>query len=189
MRIVAGDFGGRRLKAVPGMQTRPTTDKVKEAVFNIIGPYFDGGRSLDMFAGSGGLSIEAVSRGIDHAVLIDRQYQAIKTIKDNVTVTKAVDRFEIIKGDAPRVLERLAAQKERFDLVFLDPPYAKQQIVKDVLRCDELGLLNPACRIVCETDTNAMLPAELPGFKLLRRQDYGITVITIYQKEETGARA
>jgi len=187
MRIVAGDFGGRRLKAVPGMQTRPTTDKVKEAVFNIIGPYFDGGQSLDLFAGSGGLSIEAVSRGIDHAVLIDRQYQAIKTIKDNITVTKAVDRFEVIKGDAQRVLDRLATQQDRFDLVFLDPPYAKQQIVKDITRCNELGLLNEGCRIVCETDANAQLPETLAGFKLIRRQDYGITIITIYQKVEAEA--
>lgn len=187
MRIVAGDFGGRRLKAVPGMQTRPTTDKVKEAVFNIIGPYFDGGQSLDLFAGSGGLSIEAVSRGVDHAVLIDRQYQAIKTIQENVAVTKEPDRFEIIKGDAQRVLERLVTQDAHFDLVFLDPPYAKQQIVKDIGRCDELGLLNPDCRIICETDTNAQLPDELPGFKLIRRQDYGITVITIYQKVEAEA--
>jgi len=184
MRIVAGDFGGRRLKAVPGMQTRPTTDKVKEAVFNIIGPYFDGGQSLDLFAGSGGLSIEAVSRGIDRAVLIDRQYQAIKTIQDNITVTKAVDRFDVIKGDAQRVLDRLATQNERFDLLFLDPPYAKQQIVKDIQRCDELQLLNPGCRVICETDTNADLPDDLPGFKLIRLQDYGITVITIYQKTD-----
>ena len=182
MRIVAGDFGGRRLKAVPGMQTRPTTDKVNEAVFNIIGPYFDGGQSLDLFAGSGGLSIEAVSRGVDRAVLIDRQYQAIKTIKDNIAVTKAPDRFEVIKGDAQRVLDRLATQNERFDWVFLDPPYAKQQIVKDIQRCAALGLLNPGCHIVCETDTNANLPADLPGFALVRQQDYGITVITIYQK-------
>ncbi len=100
------------------MQTRPTTDKVKEAVFNIIGPYFDGGQSLDLFAGSGGLSIEAVSRGVDHAVLIDRQYQAIKTIQENVAVTKEPDRFEIIKGDAQRVLERLVTQDAHFDLVF-----------------------------------------------------------------------
>ena len=84
MRIIAGEFGGRRLKAVPGMKTRPTTDKIKESMFNIIGPYFDGGRALDLFAGSGGLSIEAVSRGVDQAVLIDRQYQAIKTIKENI---------------------------------------------------------------------------------------------------------
>jgi len=189
MRIVAGDFGGRRLKAVPGMQTRPTTDKVKEALFNIIGPYFDGGQSLDMFAGSGGLSIEAVSRGIDRAVLIDRQYQAIKTIQDNVAVTKAADRFEIIKGDAQRTLERLAVQKERFDVVFLDPPYAKQKIVADILKCQELGLLNADCRVICETDANAQLPDDIPGFKLIRRQTYGITYLTIYQKLEAGALA
>jgi len=187
MRIVAGDFGGRRLKAVPGMQTRPTTDKIKEALFNIIGPYFDGGRSLDLFAGSGGLSIEAVSRGIDQAVLIDRQYQAIKTIKDNVAVTKAPERFEVIKGDAKRVLEQLAVKNERFDWVFLDPPYAKQQIVKDILKCQALGLLNDGCHIICETDANADLPDEITGFKLVRRQNYGITYLTIYQKIATEA--
>ena len=73
MRIVAGDFGGRRLSAVPGMATRPTTDKVKEALFNIIGPYFNGGMSLDLYGGSGGLSIEGVSRGIEHAILVALQ--------------------------------------------------------------------------------------------------------------------
>jgi len=189
MRIVAGDFGGRRLKAVPGMQTRPTTDKIKEALFNIIGPYFDGGRSLDLFAGSGGLSIEAVSRGVAHAVLIDRQYQAIKTIKDNVAVTKAPERFEIIKGDAKRVLDQLAFKNEQFDWVFLDPPYAKQQIVKDILKCDSLGLLTVGCHIICETDANANLPDEIPGFKLIRRQNYGITYLTIYQKMTAEAEA
>ena len=81
MRVVSGDFGGRRLKAVPGVKTRPTTDKVKESIFNMIGPYFDGGMSLDLFAGSGGLSIEAVSRGIDTAVLVDKQRQAIQQLK------------------------------------------------------------------------------------------------------------
>lgn len=81
MRVVAGEYGGRRLNAVPGRKTRPTTDKVKEALFSSIGPYFAGGSSLDLFAGSGGLSIEAVSRGIDHAVMVDRQYAAVQVIK------------------------------------------------------------------------------------------------------------
>lgn len=184
MRIVAGDFGGRRLKAVPGMQTRPTTDKVKEALFNIIGPYFDGGRSLDMFAGSGGLSIEAVSRGVDEAVLIDRQYQAIKTINENIAVTKAPDRFKVLKGDAERVVERLAKTGQPFDWLFLDPPYAKQKIVADILKCDTLGLFNAGAHVVCETDQNAGLADDIDGFKMIRQQDYGITVITIYQKVE-----
>ena len=94
MRIVAGDFGGRKLSAVPGMATRPTTDKVKEALFNIIGPYFNGGTSLDLFAGSGGLSIEAVSRGISQAVLVDRQYQAIKRI---LTLQNMLNNLKFIK--------------------------------------------------------------------------------------------
>lgn len=180
MRIVAGDFGGRRLKAVPGMATRPTTDKVKEAMFNIIGPYFDGGRSLDLFAGSGGLSIEAVSRGIEHAVLIDRQYAAIKTIKDNVAVTKAADRFEILKRDARRAVTELAQRGDQFNLVFFDPPYAQQKIVQQMTQLRELALLAPDARIVCETDQQADLPETVPGFDFIEQRNYGITVLTIY---------
>ena len=120
MRVVAGEYGGRRLKAVPGMKTRPTTDKVKEAMFNIIGPYLEGGQVLDLFAGSGGLSIEAVSRGADHATLVDRQYQAIKTIHENLSVTKEEDKFTVLKGDAYKMLNKLAKQEQGFDYVFLD---------------------------------------------------------------------
>lgn len=180
MRIVAGDFGGRRLKAVPGMATRPTTDKVKEAMFNIIGPYFEGGQSLDLFAGSGGLSIEAVSRGIDRAVLIDRQYAAIKTIKDNVAVTKAPERFTILKRDANRAVQELARQGEQFNLVFFDPPYAQQKIVAQMTQLRELHLLTPGARIVCETDQNAELPDDVSGYEFVERRTYGITVLTIY---------
>jgi len=180
MRIVAGDFGGRRLKAVPGMATRPTTDKVKEAMFNIIGPYFDGGRSLDLFAGSGGLSIEAVSRGVEHAVLIDRQYAAIKTIKDNIAVTKEPDKFEILKRDANRAVPELAKRGDQIDLVFFDPPYAQQKIIDQMTQLRELHLLAPGARIICETDQQAALSEAVPGFDYLERRDYGITVLTIY---------
>ena len=102
MRVVSGKFRGRRLKAVPGMATRPTTDKVKESLFNIIGPYFDGGKSLDLYGGSGGLSIEAVSRGIETATIVDRQYAAIKTIRQNVALTNAPQSFKIMKQDAQK---------------------------------------------------------------------------------------
>ena len=112
MRVVAGEFGGRRLKAVPGMKTRPTTDKVKESMFNIIGPYLNGGNVLDLFGGSGGLSIEAVSRGADSATLIDRQYQAIKTINENIEVTKSKEKFRIIKGDTNKVIFKLAKESK-----------------------------------------------------------------------------
>lgn len=184
MRIVAGEYGGRRLKAVPGMKTRPTTDKVKEAMFNIIGPYLDGGQVLDLFAGSGGLSIEAVSRGADHATLVDRQYQAIKTIHENLSVTKEEDKFTVLKGDAYKMLNKLAKQEQSFDYVFLDPPYKKQQILELMEQLKQLGLLNVEALIICETDQVADLPEELADFELIKKADYGITELTFYRYKE-----
>lgn len=183
MRVVAGEYGGRRLKAVPGMKTRPTTDKVKEAMFNIIGPYLDGGFVLDLFAGSGGLSIEAISRGADHAILVDRQYQAIKTIKENILVTKEEDKFTVLKGDAYKMLSKLAKEGQKFDYVFLDPPYKKQQIVELLEKFNELNLLNEGATIICETDQEAGLPTELANYTLLRQADYGITELNFYRYE------
>lgn len=181
MRVIAGEFGGRRLKAVPGMKTRPTTDKVKESMFNIIGPYFDGGNVLDLFGGSGGLSIEAVSRGADSATLIDRQYQSIKTINENIALTKAKDRFRVIKGDTNKVILALAKEAQKFDYVFLDPPYKEQQIVKLLQQIDQLRLLNPEALIICETDQMAKLPEDLTGYTFLKHTDYGITELTFYR--------
>lgn len=181
MRVVAGEYRGRKLSAVPGMATRPTTDKVKEAVFNIIGPYFDGGTSLDLYAGSGGLSIEGVSRGIERAVLVDRQLAAIKTIKKNIVTTKHEDQFVVLKQDATRALHMLQSKGEHFDLIYLDPPYAKQQIVTDLKKMVELDLINPGAIVVAETNQEANLPEQLPGFSFKRRQDYGITVVTVYR--------
>lgn len=181
MRVVAGEYRGRKLSAVPGMATRPTTDKVKEAVFNIIGPYFDGGTSLDLYAGSGGLSIEGVSRGIERAVLVDRQLAAIKTIKKNIATTKHEDQFVVLKQDATRALHMLQSKGEHFDLIYLDPPYAKQQIVTDLTKMVELDLINPGAIVVAETNQEANLPEQLPSFSFKRRQDYGITVVTVYR--------
>ena len=184
MRVVAGEYGGRRLKAVPGMKTCPTTDKVKEAMFNIIGPYLEGGQVLDLFAGSGGLSIEAVSRGADHATLVDRQYQAIKTIHENLSVTKEEDKFTVLKGDAYKMLNKLAKQEQGFDYVFLDPPYKKQQILELMEQLKKLGLLNTDALIICETDQVADLPEELADFELIKKADYGITELTFYRYKE-----
>lgn len=181
MRIVAGEYGGRRLRAVPGMKTRPTTDKVKEAVFNVLGPYFDGGQSLDLFAGSGGLSIEGVSRGIDHAVLIDKQGAAIKTIKQNIEVTKEPAKFTVIKRDAELAVKHLQAQGQSFDLVYFDPPYREQKIVSEIEKLMALGLLNSDCRIMCETNQEAELPTQIGNCEQITTKSYGITKITIYR--------
>lgn len=185
MRVVSGKFGGRRLSAVPGMATRPTTDKVKEALFNIIGPYFDGGQSLDLYGGSGGLTIEAVSRGIETGVLVDRQYQAIKTIKKNIAATKHPEQFQVYKMDAHKALNMLGKKEMKFNLIFLDPPYAKQQIVKDMDMMARNDLLADQALIVAETNQEANLPmASWDNFTFQKQQSYGITVLTIYRYEK-----
>lgn len=186
MRVISGEYGGRRLRAVPGMKTRPTTDKVKEAIFNIIGPYFDGGTSLDLFAGSGGLSIEGVSRGIDHAILIDRQGAAIKTIHQNIEVTKEPDKFSVYKRDAEKMLPQLKAQGLAFNLVYFDPPYREQKIMKEIQILQDLALLAPECCIMCETNQEAELPEMVGTAKLVEQKSYGITKVTIYEMPEEG---
>lgn len=181
MRVIAGEYGGRRLKAVPGNSTRPTTDKIKESLFNMIGPYFDGGQCLDLFAGSGGLSIEAVSRGMDGAVLVDKAPVAIKTIQENISVTKEEEKFTVIRSDATKVLSALKNKKMRFDLVFLDPPYAEQQIPSQIAQLFKLDLLSSEALIVCEIDKKVTLPEEIQQAKVYKTVQYGLTTIVIYE--------
>lgn len=115
MRIVSGIYGGRPLKTLDGKVTRPTSDKVRGAMFNMIGPYFEGGRVLDLYAGSGGLSIEAISRGMNQAVLVERDRKAQAVIKENIQMTKDSDKFQLLQMDARQALVTLSGT---FDLVF-----------------------------------------------------------------------
>lgn len=184
MRIISGKFGGRKLVPVPGTKTRPTTDKVRESLFNMIGPYFDNGSFLDLFAGSGAVAIEAISRGMQQAVLVDRQYAAFKTIKKNIQITNEdQSAFKVLKMDAEQALKKLAAKNEKFDYIFLDPPYAAQQMVKQLAEIKKYALLNPKGIVICETDNQTNL-AEVPDYELIKQKYYGLTVITIYQTLE-----
>src|SRR5690625_234062 len=126
MRIISGTNRGLKLKAVPGKNTRPTSDKVKESLFNMIGPYFSGGTCLDLFAGSGSLGLEAISRGIEHATFIDKNGLAIKTIHDNIHKLRAEDKTEVIRVDALRGLQLLSEKDIAYSLIFIDPPYEVQ---------------------------------------------------------------
>ncbi|MGX7245229.1 16S rRNA (guanine(966)-N(2))-methyltransferase RsmD [Enterococcus quebecensis] len=184
MRVISGEYGGRRLKALDGDNTRPTTDKVKEAIFNMIGPYFDGGIALDLYAGSGGLAIEAVSRGMDKGICIEKNFAAIKIIKENIEVTKEPEKFIIKKMDANKALEYLKEDGTKIDLVLLDPPYAKQEIEKQIDRMLTYDLLNEDAIVVCETDKSVNLPETISTLVKFRETTYGITQITIYKQEE-----
>lgn len=180
MRVIAGTYGGRRLKAVPGNQTRPTTDKVKEALFSMIGPYFDGGKALDLFAGTGGLGIEAVSRGCDLAVLVDKQRQVQNVIAENIAITKEPERFRVIKTAAQNALNTLATEQQQFDYVFLDPPYRFKIIQQLLEKLATLNLLTNQAQIIVETEKEdeIILPEH---FELIKHHDYGITKISVYQ--------
>ncbi|MGT2766819.1 16S rRNA (guanine(966)-N(2))-methyltransferase RsmD [Streptococcus lutetiensis] len=177
MRVVAGKFGGRPLKTLDGKITRPTTDKVKGAIFNMIGPYFDGGRVLDLFSGSGSLAIEAISRGMDEAVMVERNRKAQAIITENIKMTKSEQQFYLMKMDANKALGMVNGS---FDLVLLDPPYAKEEIVKNITDMEEAGLLSEDVMIVCETDKAVDLPEEISNFGIWKQKTYGISKVTVY---------
>lgn len=177
MRIVSGNYGGRPLKTLDGQTTRPTSDKVRGAMFNIIGPYFDGGRVLDLYAGSGGLSIEAVSRGMESAVLVERDRRAQAIVQENIQMTKESQKFQLLKMEAERALEQLSGT---FDLVFLDPPYAKETIMETVTELCQRKLLSQEVMVVCETDKSVDLPEEIADLGIWKQKIYGISKVTVY---------
>ncbi|MCA9766110.1 MAG: 16S rRNA (guanine(966)-N(2))-methyltransferase RsmD [Carnobacterium sp.] len=187
MRVISGNYGGRKLKSAPGENTRPTSDKVKESIFNIIGPYFDGGRCLDLFAGSGGLSIEAISRGMDHAILVDNDSTAIKIIKENIEMTKETTKFDVYRSDANRAIEMLATKNSPFDLLFIDPPYFEQDIIKQLEKILSLNLLADKAVIVCEVGRKVDLPDEIGEAKQFRSTVYGASKLVLYEVFNEGA--
>lgn len=143
----------------------------------MIGPYFKGGRVLDLYAGSGGLSIEAVSRGMSRAVLVERERNAQAVIAENIQMTKEVSKFELLKMEADRALEQVGGT---FDLVFLDPPYAKEQIVADIEKMAERNLFSEEVMVVCETDKSVELPEEIACLGIWKEKIYGISKVTVY---------
>jgi len=143
----------------------------------MIGPYFEGGRVLDLYAGSGGLSIEAVSRGMSSAVLVERDRKAQAIVAENIQMTKEVGKFQLLKMDAERALEQLSGE---FDLIFLDPPYAKEQIVADIEKMAERALFSEDVMVVCEMDKAVELPEEIACLGIWKEKIYGISKVTVY---------
>ncbi|WP_213650103.1 16S rRNA (guanine(966)-N(2))-methyltransferase RsmD [Paenibacillus sp. J23TS9] len=187
MRVVAGSAKGRPLKAVPGMGTRPTTDKVKEAIFSMIGPFFDGGTALDLFAGTGGLAIEALSRGIDKAVFIDMDPKSIETVRANLKATKLEGQAEVYRNEAERALKVLEKRGISLDVVFLDPPYRMKNGDKLMQLMHEKSMLKSGATIVLEHDSGYEYPGEFGHFSCIRHAVYGETAVSIYKYNENEA--
>ncbi len=182
MRIISGDARGRRLYAPAGEETRPTADRVREALFNILGARVRGARVLDLFGGTGAMALEALSRGAAHAVVVDSTRTALEAIERNARAVlgeDAVKRARIIRADYRAAIDQLAGgqAEERFDLVFLDPPYRMADAYADALtRLRAARLLEEDCRVVLERAREQVVKLP-PGFERLDVRDYGKTSI------------
>jgi 16S rRNA (guanine966-N2)-methyltransferase len=172
LRIVAGEWRGRRIAAPPGRDTRPTSDRVREALFSILGP-LDDARVLDLFAGSGALGLEALSRGAASAVLVERAPASLRVLRDNVADLGA--DAEVVASDARAHLRAARAQGAQYDLVFLDPPYRSAAALGRELELRPV--LAPAARVVAESDRRS--PLEL-GLPVTDERRYGDTLIRIH---------
>ena len=181
MRVITGTARGRRLKELVGMETRPTTDKVKESLFSVIQFDIEGRRVLDLFAGTGQLGIEALSRGAASAVFVEQRRDAATLTKDNLKITDLTDRGRVVNGEA---LAFLSSSKEKFDLIFLDPPYAAnlwESALEAIYRFD---ILSNHGIIVCESPLEQEMPEMQAPYFLHRTYRYGKIKVTTYHREE-----
>ncbi len=175
MRVISGSARGRKLLAPDGMLTRPTTDRVKESIFNIINPYLPAENILDLFAGSGALGIEALSRGTSHAVLVDSNRAALEIVKKNLLGARLVERADVVFKDA---LLFLKETQMKFDIIFLDPPYNTGLLNEAIDLIYEKSLLTDGGIILAESEVNG----EEPGnnhFTIAKRAKYGKTTVFV----------
>jgi 16S rRNA (guanine966-N2)-methyltransferase len=181
MRIVAGIFGGRRLHAPKGMEIRPTSDLVREAIFNIIGQAVTDANVLDLFAGTGALGLEALSRGASQAVFVDQSLTAVQLIRANIERCNVQDRVRIIHGSVNQAIRRLTAQGGYFDLIFMDPPYGKGSVQKAFVNV--AAVARSGTLVVAEHDSKELLPSSCREWIRTQERKYGDTSVSIYLRE------
>jgi len=183
MRIIAGEFRGRRLAAVEG-RIRPTSDRVREAIFNVLGPVVVEARVLDLFAGTGALSLEALSRGARDAVLVEDQGAALEVLRRNLAALGLENKVRVLPIPVQKALKKLAGQGERFTLIFLDPPYERGLALKTLSALQGSGLLLPEARIVAEHSQRETLPEQVGKLTLSQCRRYGDTQVAFYRVRE-----
>ena len=179
MRVITGSARGRRLRELEGMETRPTTDRVKEGLFSALQFEIEGRKVLDLFAGTGQLGIECLSRGAAAAVFVDRRPDAVRLIRENLRITELVDRARVTAGDA---LEFLKTLREKFDIVLLDPPYDAGLLEQAVAQLTAFDILNPHGIIVAEHPAGRLLPAVEPPYRVYRTYRYGRIGLTMIRR-------
>lgn len=179
MRVIAGKYKSRQLKTVKSTLTRPTTDRNKENLFNIIGPYVHGGNVLDVFGGSGGLGIEALSRGCEYLYTNDNQYEAFKVIQENIKALQ-IENASVFKMDYRKLLQKLSLQKITFDLVLLDPPYGKY-LIDDIIEYLLTNTMLQDQSILVVEELKEVEIKEFSQLECIKEVIYGITTLHVYK--------
>ena len=180
MRVISGKARGVVLKTPDGLRTRPTADRVKEALFSILQFDLPGARVLDLFGGTGQLGIEAISRGAKSAVFVDAGEAPCRLIKENLRRAKMENEGHVIRAD---YLQYLKNCQETFDIVFLDPPYAEVFLENAIKKISEIDILKSSGIIVAERPVEKVLSVEIDGFNRSKDYKYGKTLLTLYRKD------
>ncbi len=186
MRVISGSARGRKLKAPEGLTTRPTTDRIKESLFNIIAGDLYECRFLDLFSGSGGMGIEALSRGAEKAVFVDRDKKSISVINDNLRATRLESRARVFNCDVGAAIKRLGALGEKFDIIFMDPPYNKGFIESTLKYIADENILADDGYIIAEQSVEDDEP-QVKGLCVTRVKNYKITKMTFLSQAEREA--
>lgn len=180
MRVIAGTAKGTQLKTPEGMLTRPTTDRVKEALFSILQFDLPGAKVLDLFGGTGQLGIEALSRGAANAVFVDMRKDACNLIRENLKRTHMEAKGKVVQSDYMEFLNRT---KEQFDIILLDPPYAETFLENAIKRITEIDILRSGGIIVAERPSEKSLPWEYDGYERSKDYRYGKIILALYRKK------
>lgn len=182
MRIIAGESKGKRIKSRKGMDTRPTLDSVKESLFSIIAPYVPDARFLDLFSGTGNIALEALSRGAKRAVMIEKEPEALKVIIENINSLGYENRCRAYKNDVIRATDILGRKGEKFDIIFMDPPYKEELCVKVMEGIQKNNLLAEGGLIICEHHIFEDLADTIGEFKKADERKYGKKCMTFYTR-------
>ncbi len=180
MRVITGSARGVRLKTPDGLETRPTAERVKEAAFSMIQFEVEGRRVLDLFAGTGQMGIEALSRGARGAIFVEQRKEAAALVRENLRRARLSERAQVVQTDALSYLSR--CDRHSFDLIFLDPPYAGELLKNTVSRISEIDILAEGGIMICERPSEGPHPGAFPGLEAGRDHRYGKTVLTLYRR-------
>ena len=180
MRVVSGTARGKKLKTPNGMRTRPTTDRVKEAMFSILQFHLPGAKILDLFGGTGQLGIEGLSRGANSAVFVDQASDACKLIRENLQLTGFSDQCRVIQSDYQNFLKHCT---EKYNIIILDPPYAEEFLEKSLKIISEIDILQSGGIIVAEHSVEKVLSNNFEHFPMVKKYKYGNTFLSVFRKD------